>query len=310
VKRIQYHRYGGPDEMRLENYDLPALGSDEITVKVKASSVNPVDWKIRRGGMKLMTGWRLPRAMGMDFSGVVERVGPEVMRFRAGDEVFGTVPLKPSGAFAEMLITQEKLAVKKPPTISHQQAATLPSVGTAAWRGLVQKGHLKSGQKVFINGAFGGVGQAAVRIARALGASVTGRVGPGAVADAKAIGIDPVLDYTQEIPFVFGRRYDLVFDCNGSLSPAEGDTLINRGGVVVDINPTPYKFVRSLYSFRHKFVFGSQDTAILQEVADLAGSGKMDISIGRTARLDEAIALIGDLEAGFRCKGKAVIVMA
>jgi NADPH:quinone reductase-like Zn-dependent oxidoreductase len=309
MKRIQYHRYGGPEEMVLETYELPAPGSDEIVVRVKASSVNPVDWKIRQGAMKFMTGRRLPRAMGTDFSGVVESVGADVTRCRAGDEVFGTVPLKPSGAFAEKLITKEKLIVKKPASISHEEAATLPTAGMTAWCALVQRGRLKMGQAVFVNGAYGGVGQAAVHIAQAMGAFVTGRVGPGALADARAIGIDSVLDYTQEIPASLQREFDIVFDCNGSLSPAEGDMLIRRGGVVIDINPTAYKFVRSLYSLRHRFVFSNQGTDVLQTIADMARSGKLRISIGRTVKLDEAIALIGDLEAGRRAKGKAVIAM-
>ena len=164
--------------MRLEAYDLSGPGKDEILVRVKPSSVNPVDWKIRQGAMKFMTGGRFPRAMGTDFSGVVEQVGANVTRLRAGDEVFGTVPVKPSGAFAQSLITKEKLAVKKPASISHEAAATLPVAGVTAWRGLVEKGRLKPGQRVFVNGASGGVGQAVVQITRALGASAAGRVAP------------------------------------------------------------------------------------------------------------------------------------
>jgi NADPH:quinone reductase-like Zn-dependent oxidoreductase len=149
-----------------------------------------------------------------------------------------------------------------------------------------------------------------VHIAKVLGASVTGRVGSSALSDAKALGIDPALDYTQEIPASLKQKFDIVFDCNGSLTPSEGDALIKRGGVVVDINPTAYKFMRTIYSPRHKFVFGSQDTEILQKIADLASSGKLSISIGRTAKLEEAIGLISDLEAGRRSKGKAVIVIS
>jgi NADPH:quinone reductase-like Zn-dependent oxidoreductase len=310
LNRIQYHRYGGPEEMRLESYELPALGKDEILVRVKTSSVNPVDWKIRQGAMKFMTGRRFPRAMGTDFSGVVEQVGASVTRFRAGDEVFGTVPVKPSGAFAQSLITKEKLAVKKPASISHEAAATLPVAGVTAWRGLVQKGRLKPGQRVFVNGAYGGVGQAVVQIAKALGASAAGRVGPSALVDARAMGMDPVLDYSQEIPASLNQQFDIVFDCNGSLTPSEGDALIRRGGVVLDINPTGAKFARSLYSRRRKILFGTQDAEILQQIADLAGGGKLSISIGRRATLEDAIAVISDLEAGRRAKGKTVIVMA
>jgi NADPH:quinone reductase-like Zn-dependent oxidoreductase len=309
MKRIQYHRYGGPDVMRLEAFELPAPGDGEILVRVKASSVNPVDWKLRLGGLKVITGRRFPRGMGTDYSGIVESVGRGVTRFCAGDEVFGTVAVKPSGAFAEKLIATEKLTVKKPPAISHEDAAALPLAGVTAWRALAEKGRLQPGQAVFINGAYGGVGQAALRIARALGARVTGRVGPGALSDAKAIGLDLVLDYTHKIPDALSHSFDVVFDCNGSLSPGEGDALIKRGGIVLDIAPNFFKFFRSLYSPRHKFVFGSQNTEVLQKIADLAADGKLRISVGRTAILEDAIALIGDLEAGRRAKGKSVILM-
>lgn len=295
--------------MRLETYELAVPGKDEIVVRVRASSVNPVDWKIRQGAMKLMTGRHFPRAMGTDFSGVVESVGSNVTRFQAGDEAFGTVPVKPSGAFAQTLITKEKLAVKKPPSISHEAAATLPVAGVTAWRGLVVKGRLKPGQAIFVNGAYGGVGQAVAQIAKALGASVAGRVGASALLDARAMGIDPVLDYQQEIPASFNQRFDIVFDCNGSLTPSEGDALIRRGGVVLDINPSGNKFARSLYSRRRKILFGTPDVEILEKISDLAGSGKLSITVGRRATLEDAIALIGDLEEGRRTKGKAVIVV-
>jgi NADPH:quinone reductase-like Zn-dependent oxidoreductase len=309
MKRIQYHRYGGPETMRLDIYELPAPGEDEITVRVKAASINPVDWKLRQGAMKFMVRGRFPRAMGSDFSGVVASVGAGVTRFRAGDDVLGTTPLNTAGAFGEKLIIKAKLAVKKPDSLSYENAASLPIVGVTAWLALVSKGHLRTGQRVFVNGATGGVGQAAVYIAKALGASVTGRVGPDALADARAIGADPALDYTKDIPHELNESFDIVFDCNGSLTPSQGDALIKRGGVVIDINPTFSKFLRSLL-FRHrKFVIASPGAEILQKIVDLAASGKLPISIGRTATLDRAIALISDLEAGRRTKGKAVILM-
>jgi NADPH:quinone reductase-like Zn-dependent oxidoreductase len=196
-----------------------------------------------------------------------------------------------------------------PASLSHEEAAALPAVGVTAWRAFVLKGGLKAGQRVFVNGAYGGVGQAAVYIAKALGASVAGRVGPSAMDDARAIGIDPVLDYAKEIPAELNNSFDIVFDTNGSLTPSQGDALLKRGGVVIDTNPSSAKFMKSLFSRRRKFVFGSPSTEILQKIVDLASSGKLPISIGRMVKLDEGIALIGDLESGRRTKGKAVIVM-
>src|SRR5215467_2494831 len=217
MKRIQFHDYGGPEEMKLENYELPPLGADEILVRVKAASVNPVDWKIRQGAMKFMTGRKFPRGMGQDFSGVIERIGSRVKRFRIGDEVFGSTPVKTSGSFAETLITQEKLAAKKPATLSYEEAATLPIAGSTALIALTRKAHLKSGQKIFINGAQGAVGRAATQIAKMLGASVTGRVNANSMNDARELGMDTVLDYTQGISRSLAGKFDIVFDTHGSL---------------------------------------------------------------------------------------------
>jgi NADPH:quinone reductase-like Zn-dependent oxidoreductase len=310
MRRIQYHRYGGPEEMRLESYELAAPDGEEIVVQVKAAAINPFDWKVRQGAMKFMVRAPFPHAMGTDFSGVVESVGAAVMRFRSGDEVLGTAPLGPAGAFAEKLITKQKLILKKPASLSFEEAAILPAIGVTAWRALVLKGKLKPGHAVFVNGALGGVGQAAVFIAKALGASVVaGRVGPHSLDAAKTIGIDPILDYTKDIPPGLDNKFDIVFDCNGSLTPRQADALAKRDGIVLDTNPTTYKFLRSLFSRRHKFVFGSPSAEILQNIVDLPSAGKFRISINRTARLEQGIQLIGDFEAGRLAQGKAVIVM-
>jgi NADPH:quinone reductase-like Zn-dependent oxidoreductase len=308
MKRIQYHRYGGPEEMHLETHELAALGKDEILVRIKAASINPFDWKVRQGTMKMFVRGKFPRGMGTDFAGVVEAVGANISRLRIGDEVLGTGPLA-GGAFGEQVVTKEKLVIKKPEALSFEQTAALPNVAVTAWKALVLKGHLKAGQAVFVNGALGGVGEAAVYIAKAMGASVAGRVGPNALDEAKTIGVDPVLEYTKPIPSSLSGRFDVVFDTNGSLSIAEGNALARSKGIVVDTNPTGAKFMKSLFSSRRQFVLGTPDISILQKIVDLASSGKLPLTIGRTAPLAEAIALISDLEAGRRTKGKAVIVI-
>jgi NADPH:quinone reductase-like Zn-dependent oxidoreductase len=309
MQRIQYHQYGGPDVMRLESYRLPAPGKGEIMVRVKAASINPLDWKLRQGFMKIMMGRHFPRAMGSDFSGVVEAGGPGVVGLSPGDEVLGTTPMKASGAFAESLISTSNLVIKKPAALSFPDAAALPSIGVTAWRALVDAGKLKAGQAVFINGAAGGVGQAAIWIAKALGAVVTVRVGPSWLAAAAKLGLARVLDYSQPIPDDLRGAFDVVFDCHGSLTAKEEDFLTKRSGVAVDIDPTFGNLVRSIVSSRHSFVRGVPSLVILQKIVDLAVAGRLPITISRTARLSEATALISDLEAGKRVPGKAVIVM-
>ncbi|ARM16151.1 MULTISPECIES: NAD(P)-dependent alcohol dehydrogenase [Rhizobium] len=309
MKRIQFHRYGGPEEMRLEEYRLPELAADEILVRLRAASINPVDWKIRQGAMKIMTGRKFPRGMGHDFSGVVEGIGKGVKRFKIGDEVLGVTPVKVSGSFGETLITKEALAITKPLALSHEDAATLPVAASTAWTALVQKARLKPGQSVFINGAYGAVGQAATQIAKALGASVTGRVSGDAADAARGIGVDAVLDYRQQIPPEQYGKFDVVFDTHGGLTVREESKLSKPGGVILDINPSFAKIVRIFLSRSRKFVMGKQDEATMREIVALAAQGKLKISIGRTVPLDGAIDLIQETEGGERIKGKGLIVM-
>ena len=309
MQRIQYHRYGGPDVMRLETYDLSAPGKGEVLVRVKAASINPLDWKLRQGFMKLVMGRRFPRAMGIDFSGVIEAVGPGVTDVSAGDAVLGWTPMMAPGAFAETVVTTSNLVIKKPPNLSFPEAAALPSVGVTAWRALIDVGGLKAGQSVFINGAAGGVGQAAIAIARAFGAAITARVGPSAVAELSSSGLTRVLDYNQPLPVDLAQSFDVVFDCHGSLTAEEEEMLIKPSGVAIDIDPTLGNLFRSLTSSKHRMVRGLPSQEILGKVLGLAVDGFFPIAISRTAPLSEAIALITDLEAGRRAGGKAVILM-
>lgn len=309
MQRIQYHQYGGPEVMRLETYELPAPGKGEIVVRVKAASINPLDWKLRQGFMKLMMGRRFPRGMGMDFAGVVEEVAPGVAGFAHGDEVLGQVPMMKPGAFADMAITNSNLVIKKPDWLSFPAAASLPTVGVTAWRALIEGGKLKTGQSVFINGASGGVGQAAIAIAKTFGAVITARVGPSSLSYSAKWGLAQVLDYTQPLPNNLKGAFDVVFDCYGGLTSMEEDFLTRRSGVAVDIDPTVGNLIRSLISPKHSFVRGVLSTPILQKIVDLAAAGQFTIPINRTAPLSEAIALISDLEAGNRLPGKSVVVM-
>jgi len=309
MQRIQYHRYGGPEVMRLETYELPATLQGEVRVRIKAASINPLDWKLRQGFMKLMMGGRFPRAMGLDFSGVVEESGPGVPGLSTGDEVLGTAPMKSSGAFAEAVITTSNLLIKKPASLSFRDAAALPSVGVTAWRSLVDAGRLKAGQSVFINGAAGGVGQAAICIAQALGAAVTVRVGSSWLAEAKRRGFVRVLNYNDTLSADLEGAFDVVFDCHGSLSAKQEGFLTKHTGVAVDIDPTFGNLFRSLISSRHRFARGMPSQVILQKVVDLAVVGKFPITISRMAPLAEATALISDLEGGKRVPGKALIIM-
>jgi NADPH:quinone reductase-like Zn-dependent oxidoreductase len=309
MKRIQYDRYGGPEVIQFADFDLPNVTGSEVMVRVAAASINPFDWKVMQGELRIFTGSKFPRAMGSDFSGTVEKVGPKVSRFRIGDQVVGTVAPKVSGAFAPKLITEEKLLVNKPAALSHAEAATLPIPGVTAWLALVKKANMQTGQRLFLNGAMGGVGLMALSIARDLGISVAGRVGSSSLSAAKARGLSPALDYAKAIPSNLQGSFDVVFDCNGSLSPKESGMLVKPGGVVIDINLSKAKLISFLSSWRQKLVFFNGDYRNLQPIVDLAGAGRVPTIISRTVTLEDAIPLITSLEQGNRTQGKCVILL-
>ncbi|MFZ6675929.1 NAD(P)-dependent alcohol dehydrogenase [Undibacterium sp. Xuan67W] len=308
MKRLEYTRYGGHELVRMSEFSLPELKANEVLVRVAAASINPMDWKIRSGKMKLFTGNKFPRALGTDFAGTVESVGVNVDDFTPGDNVVGTVPMKGSGAFAPMLITSKNLIVKKPENLSFTEAATLPIAGVTAWHALIKKARLKPGQKIFLNGALGAVGQAAIAIAQSIGAEITARVGPHSLEQAQSLGINVVLDYTKPVPSSLDSGFDLVFDCNGSLSTQDAARLMKRGGMIIDIAPTRAKFFKACLSRANKLVFADPKAEYLQEVIALAAAGKLAIHIAQSISLAEAPEALALLERGERRNGKTVIV--
>jgi NADPH:quinone reductase-like Zn-dependent oxidoreductase len=310
MKRIQYRRYGGPEEMVLADFALPPPGADEVLVRVCAAAINPVDWKIRRGEMRLMTGRAFPRAMGTAFSGIVESVGSRASRIRPGDQVFGSVPMKRSGAFADHLITNEDLVAALPAGLPFEQAACIPVAAVTAWRGLVLSARIQAGQKVFVSGCSGAVGRAAVQIAKMHGASVAGNCGAADMEAARMLGVEPVLDYARDgLERLYGQ-FDAVFDTSGNLSWKDGMALLSSSrGRFLDINMDPARMLRGLLSPRYKAVMGVQTIPILGALAAAVIEGKLDFEISRTATLPDAIALITDVEQGKKGRGRAVLLM-
>jgi NADPH:quinone reductase-like Zn-dependent oxidoreductase len=308
LERLEYDSYGGSELVRLRAFTLPKPTGDEVVVRVIAASINPMDWRIRSGQMKFLTGSKFPRAMGTEFSGIVEAVGSKVLKLKAGDAVLGSVTMKASGAFAPKLITNQNLLMKKPDSLSFAKAACLPIAGVTAWVVLIKNAQLKRGQKLFINGASGAVGQVAISIARDIGADVAGRVAPLSIALAQTWGLSPVLDYTKPLPSSLDGSFDVVFDCNGSLTPGESGRLLKRGGKIFDIAPTPSKFIRAMFSRRRKVVISETKVEYLQSVVNLAVAGKLAIPVVRTISLAEAPALLASLERGERLNGKVVMV--
>jgi NADPH:quinone reductase-like Zn-dependent oxidoreductase len=237
LKAIVYERYGPPEVLEFREVEMPEVPDDGLLVRVRASSVNPVDWHMMTGTpflVRILAGLRRPKdiRLGSDFAGTVEAVGTSVERFRPGDEVFGTK----GDCFAEYTVVAEDGAVaRKPANVTFEQAGTVGVAGISALQALRDKAGLQSGQKVLINGASGGVGTFAVQIAKAMGAEVTGICSTGKVELVHSIGADRVVDYTREDFTRDGTRYDVIVDNAGGRSLSDFKRVLTGDGAYVSV---------------------------------------------------------------------------
>lgn len=309
MKQIQYFSYGDPETMKLGDFELKAPGLGEAAVKVKFAAINPIDWKVRNGDLKMMTGRKFPRAMGSDFSGIVTAIGTGVTRFKVGDSVFGMARIKDGGALGEALIAPENFVARKPDSVSFEDAACLATPGVTAWNGLVDKAGLKSGNRVFVNGCTGAVGEATVQLAKMIGATVAGTCSAQAIQRARDLGVQPLFDYRTTDLSKIHERFDVVYDTAGTMTVAVGLGLLRQGGVYLDINPTPIKFIRAIYNRQLKPIVCTARADILDDLASAAGAGKLRLQVAETVLLNDAIPLITALESGRKLAGKALVAM-
>ncbi|WP_433443375.1 NAD(P)-dependent alcohol dehydrogenase [Nonomuraea sp. CA-141351] len=233
MKAIRHHAYGPPAVLRLEDVDTPAVGDDEVLIRVRAASVNAGDRHFMRGApyiFRAMAGLTRPKTprLGTDLAGRVEMVGRNVTSWRLGDEVFGCA----DGALAEYVSVRHDGAVaRKPAGLTFEQAAAVPTAVLTALEAL--RGRVRAGDKVLVNGAAGGVGTFAVQIAKALGAEVTGVCGPSNVEMVRAIGAYHVIDHTMSDFARAEGRYDLLLDNVGNRSPADCRRVLAPTGTFV-----------------------------------------------------------------------------
>lgn len=307
MKRIQYDRYGGPDVMYIGDADLPRLGRNQVRVLVRAAAVNPFDWQLRRGAMKLFLSRAFPKGMGTDFAGVVEAAGGDVRDIRVGDEVFGTMDFKKAGAFAEKVVLDSHLVAKKPSRLSFHEAACLPIPAMTAWAAILDKAKAGTGSSLFVNGCTGAVGASAVQLALVRGVKVGGRCHAASLESAKAAGVDPVFTYADTQFYQRSKKFDAVFDTLGTLDVGAGLLMLKKDGVLVDINPTPRRVFRGMLSRRYKLAVATMGIKHLPAIADLAGEGVLRPTVGAVIPFADALPAITKAESGPRIPGKTVL---
>jgi len=321
MKAIVQDGYGSADVLQLREIDKPVVTEGGVLVRVRAASVNALDWHSVHGGKMIQAIGTLMRqpdqpVRGVDVAGHVEAVGAGVTRFAPGDEVFGGAP----AAFAEYALTRESALVLKPRNLSFEQASAVGVAGRTALQGLRDKAQVKPGQRVLICGAGGGVGTFAVQIAKALGAHVTAVTSTRNLDVVRSLGPDEVIDYTQEDFTRRGERYDLVFDVAANRSVADLRRVLKPNGTLVLVGADKRGglaiFTRIITAFarsrllRQRIIFYVakatwDDLAVLKELIE---AGKVCPAIDRTYPLSEAAEAVRYVGSG-QARAKVVITM-
>lgn len=319
MKAIEYTKHGPPDVLQLIEVEKPAPKDGEILVEIHAASANPADYHRMRGGLASVVTWLLrtpenPR-LGADAAGRVEAVGNNVTQFQPGDEVFGTC----AGSFAEYASARENRLALKPAKCSFEEAAAVPVAAITALQGLRDYGKIKSGQKVLVNGASGGVGTFAVQIAKSFGTEVTGVCSTRNLDMVRSIGADHVVDYTREDFTRNGQRYDLIYDAVGNRSVSDYKRALNPQGtcVIAGYSGMPRLFehlvlgpLRSKIGNKKVSLMGiakinQKDLVFLKELLE---AGKIVSVIDRCYPLNETTEAIRYLEER-HARGKVVITV-
>ena len=321
MRAIVQEGYGSGDVLTRRVIGRPALSDGAVLVRVRASSVNALDWHSVHGGLMIRAVSTLMRqkdepVRGVDVAGVVEAVGPNVTRFGPGDEVFGGAP----AAFAEYALAREDRLALKPRNVSFEQAAAVGVAGRTALQSLRDHAQVKPGQRVLVNGAGGGVGTFAVQIAKALGARVTAVTGARNLEVVRALGADEVVDYTKEDFVRRGERYDAILDVAANRSLSDLRRALSPNGILVLVGADKRggtaiftriasAFLRSrLLKQRIVFFVAKPDLEDLSVLKELIEAGKVCPAIDRTFPLSEGAEAVRYLGTG-QARAKVVITI-
>ena len=320
MQAIVYSRNTSGHVLKLEEVEKPSPANDEILIKVRSASVNPLDYHLLRHAFlrSLMAKATKDQAMrpGRDVAGQVEAVGPNATQFKVGDEVFGVC----KGAFAEYACTRESQLAIKPSSVSFDEAASSPIAALTALQGFRDKAKLQPGQKVLINGAAGGVGTFAVQIAKTFDAEVTGVCSTRNLEMVQSLGADSAIDYTREDFISNGKQYDVIFDLVANHSFAEhrraltpkgvyiGAGILGLGGSMIRLllRQIPELIKARFVSQKFVTLLANIDQQDLNEIGALIEQGRVTPVIDRRYKLSDVPDAVAYLEEG-HARGKVII---
>ncbi len=310
MKAVFYNKYGSPDVLEIGELEKPTINDDEILVQAYASSVNPVDWKIRNGDMKIFTGKKFPKGVGADIAGKIVEVGKNVTGFDIGNEVYGKLGGFKGSAYAEFVVAKPEDLAPKPTTLDYNEAASVPLAALTAYQALTGLGNIKNNSTVLINGCSGGVGHFGVQIAKALGAEVTGVCSTKNVKLSKELGADKVIDYTKENIAKSIEKYDIFFDAVANQSYGKIKPILNKNGRYVTTLPSTGVILNSITglfsSKKAKMINAKSNPQDLQKITKWIDEGKVKPIIDKIYLLEDVREAHRHSETG-RVVGKLVI---
>lgn len=314
MRALVYDRYGSVDVLELREVPRPEPRPGEVLVRVHAAALNPKDSFVRKGRFRALSGRRFPKYVGCDFAGEVAAVGRGVTHVAAGARVFGMLDeyAYRRGTVAEYAVARAREVAAMPSSLSFGEAAALPLVSLTALQALLNIARLGRGDRLCIHGASGGVGTAAIQIAKALGAHVTTTSSAANVGFCRELGADEALDYAADAPFSGARRFRVVLDAFGNQSLARVRRALDRGGVYVTTVPSARivrDAARTLFGHpRARLVVVRPRREDLETVSRLVAEGRLHPVIDRTVALEDAISGIRHLETK-RTRGKIVVMI-
>lgn len=312
MKAAYLKSYGKKDSMQYGELPEPVIKPGTLLVRIKAVSVNPVDWKIKKGLLKIIKGSRFPMVIGSDFAGIVEKVGPGVEDFEPGSNVYGAISAfsKEQGALSELALVDLKYVRKMPYFLTFSQAASLPIAALTALNGL-RRTYVTKGARVLVNGATGGVGHFGVQMAKAKGAHVTATCSNANFGLAKDLGADEIYNYKGDKLIPEGKRFDAILDAWGMMDYKEIHRLLKKKGIYASPLYMPWTVFAAIYV---RLRYGRQMTSSnmrarsedYKELESLIESGKLSPLIESTFPLEKADEAFDKAQYG-RPRGKVVI---
>src|SRR5438552_10717367 len=284
MKAIVVHQYGGPEALKYEDAPRPEPKEDEMLVRVVAAAVNPVDAFIRAGRFKASS---LPFIPGMDVSGVIEKTGATITRFKAGEPVYAYLSFREQGGYAEFAIAKENETSPKPKAINFEQAAAVPLAATTAWQALIETAKLSAGQTVLIHGGSGGVGHFAIQIAKARGAKVIATASTSNQDLLRQLGADQAIDYTKTRFEGVVKDVDVVLEATRSDALAHSYGVVKKGGIIVSITGAPDQAELDKHGIRGSSIMAHPDANVLDELGKLIDAKKITPIVSQIFPLHE-----------------------